>query len=171
MNRYALDELNKLNGPEYLTALESLYEYSPWVVEESLPLKPFATVKALHATLEGIIYAAPHEKQLELLSSHPDLAAKIEQIAELTDFSQSEQQRAGFAKLPKVQFDQLRSTLSAYREKFHHPFILCVSEHDAIDTIPILAARLQASPQSEHIACLAQVARIGWHRLKQLINS
>lgn len=170
MSRFTLKELNELGESEYIAALESLYEYSPWVVAGSVTARPFASIKALQATLEGIIYAAEIADQKKLLFAHPDLAAKLEQVSELTDFSKAEQRRAGFAKLPTPQLEALRKTLSAYRAKFEHPFILCVSEHDALDTLPILEARLQSSPESEHIACLAQVARIGWHRLTQLIT-
>ncbi|MBC2605443.1 2-oxo-4-hydroxy-4-carboxy-5-ureidoimidazoline decarboxylase [Pelagicoccus albus] len=167
----SLSELNNLNTSAYVDALESLYEYSPWVVERSAASRPFTSIKSMQATLEGVIYAASDEEQLNLLVSHPDLAAKIEEISKLTDFSQSEQSRAGFASLPQDTLVAFRATLGAYREKFSHPFILCVSEHSAQEAIPILEARLQSSPKSERMACLAQVGRIGWHRLIQLVKS
>ncbi|MDQ8205467.1 2-oxo-4-hydroxy-4-carboxy-5-ureidoimidazoline decarboxylase [Pelagicoccus sp. SDUM812003] len=171
MSRISLAELNALPGPEYLFRLGELYEYSPWVVEESCGRRPFASLKAMQATLESIIYGATQAEQLSLLRAHPDLAAKIEQVASLTEFSRGEQTRAGFAELPAAQLKELRFKLEAYRERFAHPFILCVSEHNASETLPILGARLEASIDSERIACLAQVARIGWHRLSKLVTT
>lgn len=166
-----LSQLNTLSDTEYTEKLDSLYEYSPWVVEKSQPLRPFPSVKAMHATFEGIIYSATKAEQSALLLAHPDLAAKIDEIAELTDFSKSEQMRAGFAALPREDIEEFRKSLAAYRQKFGHPFILCVSEHDASEAIPILNVRLQSSPEAELISCLAQVTRIGWYRLQQTVSN
>lgn len=162
--------LNALPISEYVQTLDSLYEYSPWVVERSAELRPFPTKKAMQASMESVIFGAGFEEQKSLLSAHPDLAAKLEEIASLTDFSRAEQSRAGFANLSEADLIKLRSTLALYREKFSHPFILCVSEHQAEETLPILLSRLQANEASELIACLAQVARIGWYRLNQLVT-
>lgn len=120
--------------------------------------------------MESVIFGADSKEQSSLLSAHPDLAAKLDEIASLTEFSRAEQSRAGFAKLPAADLILLRSALADYRAKFGHPFILCVSEHLAEETLPILQSRLQATERSEFIACLAQVARIGWNRLNQLVT-
>ena len=169
-NPISIEDLHQLSDEAWTAFLNSLYEHSPWVVEEATKWRPYASKKALQARLESIIYGADSDRQEQLISSHPDLAAKMDELAALTDFSQAEQARAGFSALPKEIFDTLRDTLGLYRERFGHPFILCVSEHSASDTLPILAERIKASPQSEKIACLAQVSRIGWHRLTQLVS-
>lgn len=171
MSSITLEALNSLPEADYVAALESLYEYSPWVVARSAAYRPHASIKSMHATLEGVIYAASVDEQKALLLAHPDLAAKIEEVASLTDFSKSEQARAGFASLPKEKIEEFRVCLASYREKFSHPFILCVTEHNAAEAVDILSTRLEMSLPSEHTACLAQVARIGWHRLNQIVAS
>lgn len=50
MNSLTLKELNELDESEYIAALESLYEYSPWVVRSSARARPFTSIKALQAS-------------------------------------------------------------------------------------------------------------------------
>jgi len=167
----SLEIINAAPPADYLALLESLYEYSPWIVERSASSRPFLSIAQMQARFESIILGAAPEEQRSLLVSHPDLAAKIEQLDGLTDFSRAEQSRAGFASLPKPVLDELRRTLSAYRDRFGHPFILCVSDHEARETLPILRARIDATPETERQICLFQVTRIGWHRLQQLVSA
>ena len=168
--KISIGKLNLVRGVEWIALMGKLYEHSPWVVEEAVKGSPFSDRKALQARFESVIFGAEEEMQSQLITAHPDLAAKMDELAELTDFSQSEQKRAGFSALPRDTFNTLRETLSNYRERFGHPFILCVSDHRASETLPILKQRLQASPRSEHLACLAQIARIGWHRLDTIVS-
>ncbi|MCH6258598.1 2-oxo-4-hydroxy-4-carboxy-5-ureidoimidazoline decarboxylase [Puniceicoccaceae bacterium K14] len=165
-----LNVLNEFSQEDFVQSLETLYEYSPWIVEKAYSFRPFLTVKSLQAAFESIIYGSESTKQIELLKAHPDLAAKLEQIESLTDFSQAEQKRAGFAALPQGKLEALQTALAKYRSKFDHPFILCVSEHNATEVLPILEMRSQSNLDAERIACLAQVTRIGWHRLLQLVS-
>ena len=165
-----IDKLNLMQDDDWISLLGKLYEHSPWVAEEAVKGRPFSDKKALQACFESIIYGAEEELQSQLITAHPDLAAKMDELAKLTDFSQSEQSRAGFSALPQEVFNSLREKLSDYREQFGHPFILCVSDHSASETLPILLQRLQATPKSERLACLTQIARIGWHRLAILVS-
>lgn len=165
-----LDELNQMSLNEFATKLKMLYEHSSWVVVEAADARPFSSIKSMQAVFESVIFGADSESQQQLIDAHPDLAAKLDQIAELTDFSQAEQKRAGFASLPTAELNALRTALAKYRQHFGHPFILCVSEHSADEVLPILEARSTANKPSEKIACLAQITRIGWHRLTQLVS-
>ena len=165
-----IDNLNLMQDDEWITLLGKLYEHSPWVVEEAIKSRPFSDKKALQARFESIIFGAEEEMQSQLITAHPDLAAKMDELAKLTVFSHSEQTRAGFsAPSPRyLQYSQ-GSSLRLSGE-VRHPFILCVSDHSASETLPILQQRLQASPRSERFACLAQIARIGWHRLDTIVS-
>ena len=94
----------------------------------------------MQASCGGATDRAPHEARLLLIQAHPDLAAKLDQLPHLTEFSQSEQSKAGFAKLAPAEIDELRAELMSYRLRFGHPFILCVTEHSAEGVLPILKA-------------------------------
>lgn len=165
-----LSNLNTQSPEDFVAYLSALFEHSTWVVEAAAASRPFATTKALQAACESALYAASPEVQLELIRAHPDLAAKLDQLSELTDFSRQEQDRAGFMQLEASELERLRAGLSAYRERFGHPFILCVSEHPASDVLPILEVRHQAEPEAERLACLFQIARIGWHRICSVVE-
>lgn len=166
-----LDELNHLSEVAFFEALKGVFEHSPWVVAGVVAQRPFASVAALQAALESVLYGADAEVQLALIRAHPDLAAKLDELPALTEFSQAEQARAGFAALPSADLERLRQLLAEYRGRFEHPFILCVSEHAAVAVLPILEVRVLASADAERMACLFQIARIGWHRICSLITS
>lgn len=163
-----LDDLNGLSEAAFVERLRHVFEHSPWVVEAAAKERPFSSLKALQATFEKVLYAAPVAAQVDLIRAHPDLAAKLDQLPKLTDFSQAEQARAGFAGLPEATLESMRAALAAYRERFGHPFILCVTEHSAAEVLPILEARVSATGDAERLACLFQIARIGWHRICSL---
>ena len=165
-----IEELNQLSNSEWMSIMGRLYEHSPWVAEAAVKARPFPSKKALQVRFESVPFGADAAEQTQLIAAHPDLAAKMDELEALTDFSQSEQSRAGFSALPKETFDTLRQRLSVYRETFGHPFILCISDHKASETLPILEQRLQASARAERLACLAQIARIGWHRLHSIVS-
>ncbi|MGJ8640220.1 MAG: 2-oxo-4-hydroxy-4-carboxy-5-ureidoimidazoline decarboxylase [Opitutaceae bacterium] len=171
MKKYSLTQLNAFELPDFVEALSTVYEHSPWVIADAAKLKPFGTVKALQTACETVLYGASVEKQIALIQAHPDLAVKLDQLPKLTDFSQAEQSRAGFAALPSESLDELRVSLEAYREQFGHPFILCVTEHPATDVLSIVQMRLQADADAERIACCCQIARIGWHRLCSIVET
>jgi 2-oxo-4-hydroxy-4-carboxy-5-ureidoimidazoline decarboxylase len=165
-----LQDINTKPTDDFVAYLGGVFEHSPWVVEAAADARPFKTVKALQAACERALYGATPETQLALIHAHPDLAAKLDQLEELTEFSRQEQDRAGFMRLPAAELDALRVGLASYRERFGHPFILCVTEHAASDVLPMLEVRLQAQADAERLACLFQIARIGWHRICSLLE-
>jgi len=166
---HTIESLNALDAPAFVDALRQVYEHSPWVIEAVAGRRPFSGRKALQAACESALYAAAPDARLALIRAHPDLAAKLDQLPELTEFSRREQGGAGFAALPPETLDRMRLALGRYRERFGHPFILCVTEHPAADVLPILEVRMEATPEAERLACLFQIARIGWHRICSLL--
>ncbi|MEO0509256.1 MAG: 2-oxo-4-hydroxy-4-carboxy-5-ureidoimidazoline decarboxylase [Verrucomicrobiota bacterium] len=165
-----LEKLDTLSASEFVSTLEQVYEHSPWVVEAVAGARPFANLKVLQAACESALYGADPEIQMELIKAHPDLAAKLDQLPKLTDFSQAEQRRAGFAALAPEVLERMRVALAVYRERFGHPFILCVTEHPAEDVLPLLELRCQSTADAERLACLYQIARIGWYRINGLVR-
>ena len=171
MSAVSLHQLNKLDNVKYSSALAGVYEHSPWIIQKTFNDRPFNTVEELHDACVSSINGASHETQLSLIRAHPDLAAKLEQIPNLTKFSQKEQFKAGFSSLPLVIIEQIRNELVRYRQIFGHPFILCLAENSAIDVLPILKERIKSDSNTERTACLFQISRIGWHRLCSIIDS
>lgn len=160
-----------MESSDFVELLRHVFEHSPWVVEAAAEKRPFVSIQALQATFESVLYGASEAHQVDLIRAHPDLAAKLDTLPKLTEFSQQEQAKAGFAALPEATLEAMRESLGTYRKRFGHPFILCVTEYTAEQVLPILDARLEASPEAERLACLYQIARIGWHRICSLISS
>ena len=170
MSVVSLKQLNKFDNIKYVSALRGVYEHSPWVIEETLNRRPFNTVEELHEICVSLINDASLDTQLTLIRAHPDLAAKLEQLPNLTRFSQEEQTKAGFSSLPLFVIDQLRNELVRYRKRFGHPFILCLAENSVVDVLPILKKRIQSDLDVERASCLFEITRIGWHRLCSILN-
>jgi len=168
---YTLEDLNAMSQDAFAAALGEVYEHSAWIPAGAFALRPFHRRHALQAACEATLFAASSAAQTDLIRAHPDLATKLDALSGLTEFSRSEQDQAGFLNLPPPALRQLRLALNDYRERFGHPFILCVAEHQAEDVLPILKVRTHGEPRSERLACIFQIARIGWHRLCKLISS
>jgi len=171
MSAPPIGSLNALSADAFAAALDGVVEHSPWILRRAAAKRPFGSLAAAQAALEAELYGADEDSQLTAIRAHPDLAAKLEALEGLTDFSRREQQAAGFAALEPRALERLRTLLAAYRERFGHPFILCLRDHDAAAAAPILEARLKAAPQAERVACLVQIARIAWHRLRQRVQT
>ena len=171
MNKISLVELNALDTASFCKVLSGVYEHSPWVITEAVRSRPFSTLKELQASCEAAIDRASHEAQDLLIQAHPDLAAKLDQLQHLTEFSKKEQSKAGFAMLKPAEIDELRAELIRYRARFGHPFILCVTEYSAVDVLPILKTRMHCEQIEEKYNCLSQIARIGWHRLCSILEN
>jgi OHCU decarboxylase len=140
-----------------------LFEHSPWVAEDAYERGPFASREALLAALTDAMYAAPRDKQLDLIRAHPDLAQRA---AVLTEDSAREQSSAGLDRLTPDEYEAFTKANAAYRERFGFPFVICAREHDKDSILASAEARLQNDPESEVGNALAEIARIAALRLE-----
>ena len=171
MSKISLHQLNNFDNAKFVSVLLGVYEHSPWIVNEAANHRLFNSIDELQDTCISLIDNASDDTKLSLIRAHPDLAAKLEHLSKLTKFSQQEQSDAGFNSLPIDAIKQLRAGLISYRQRFGHPFILCLAEHSAVDILPILKIRLQSDSNDERASCIFQITRIGWHRLCSIIIS
>jgi OHCU decarboxylase len=139
-----------------------LFEHSPWVAEAAYDQGPFERREDLLASLTAAMYAAPRERQLDLIRAHPDLAGK----AKLTTDSASEQRSAGLDQLTPEEYERFNRVNSAYRERFGFPFVICAREHDKESILASAEARLQNDPEQEVGNSLAEIAKIAALRLE-----
>jgi len=146
----------------------SLFEHSPWVAEEAYQRGPFADREALAQALELAMYAAPRERQLELVRAHPDLAGRAAVEGTLTTSSQREQAAAGLDRLTPGEYETFTRTNAAYRERFGFPFVVCAREHTKESILRTAADRLRNDPDKEVGIALQEIAKIARLRLKDL---
>jgi 2-oxo-4-hydroxy-4-carboxy-5-ureidoimidazoline decarboxylase len=166
-----IDEANHMPVAAFLARFGFLFEHSPWVVAEAARLRPFADWTAMHQAMTGIVAAAGAERQLALLRAHPQLADKEAMAAGLTRESAEEQKGAGLDRLSADEFARFQTLNAAYRQRFGFPFVICVRLSDKDGILAAMAARLTLSAAEEQATALAEVGKIVWLRLSDLIRA
>lgn len=165
-----LDELDAADLAAFRDILGGIFEHSPWVAEEAWPLRPFASIDALHAAMCKAVVDAGEDAQLALLRAHPQLAGKAALRGELTESSSREQQGAGLDQCSPEEYARLHELNAQYEQRFGFPFILAVRGHTRASILVNMAARVD-NPRDEELAeALHQVERIARLRLEALLR-
>lgn len=162
----SIAELSALDLPDFVQALEGIFEHSPWVAERAWSARPFADLPALEQALARAMWSAPAEQQLALICSHPELAGKAAIAGELTAESRSEQSGARLDACSAEEFARLHALNAAYKAKFGFPFILAVRGLDRPAIIERFAERIAFTPEQEFAEALRQIERIASLRLQ-----
>ena len=166
----SLAELSGLDERQFVGALASLSEHSPWVAEAVCRRRPFGSVAELQAVLEAAMRDARRERQLELIRAHPELAGREAEEGTLTRESTHEQASAGLGRLTADELEALRFLNRAYRERFGFPLIVCVREHTKDSIIAWGTARLEHSREQEIDVALGEITKIARLRLADLLE-
>lgn len=166
-----LDQLNAVPLSEAVAMLDGLYEHSPWIAEQALARRPFASLAQLKHACAQVLAAAPREAQLALIRAHPELAGKAMVAKSLTAESTHEQTQAGLTQCTPAEFAKIQQLNTAYNAKFGFPFILAVRgpRGTGLSKAEIIASferRLQGHPDFEREECLRNIHRIAEIRLQ-----
>ncbi len=143
-----------------------LFEHSPWVVEQAFADAPFADAQALQQAMLRVVQGAGEAAQLALIRAHPELAARE---VNLTEASSAEQEGAGLRALTAEEFTRFAALNAAYRERFGFPFIICVRLHSKAGILAQFAQRLENDADTEREAALAEIGKITWLRLQDMV--
>lgn len=183
-----LPQLNRLSRDEFTRLVGPVFEHSPWIAEAAWANRPFATVEALHAVMCDIVRTAGEEKQLALIRAHPDLVVarppsplslgrdeasrplNAPLVGQLTKESTSEQASAGLNRLTPEESEAFHANNAAYRTKFGFPFIICARLNKKQAILDGFTVRLNNSREQEIQTALAEIAKIAWLRLNDLIE-
>ncbi len=166
-----LAALNGADRPAFTAALGHLFEHSPWVAGQGWLRRPFASAEALHAALCAAMRAAPAEWQMSLISAHPDLAGRLAQQKKLTAESNREQASAGLDQLTDAELAEFTRLNDAYKAKFAFPFIICARLNAKAAILAAMAARLPNAWPVERDTALAEIEKIAWLRLTDLLKA
>ena len=123
-----LAQLNAAPLEQALAWLDGLYEHSPWIAEQALAKRPFASLAQLEYALVGVVRDAGRDAQLALVRAHPELAGKAAIAGALTAESTHEQAKVGLGACSAEQFARLAQLNADYNAKFGFPFILAQGE-------------------------------------------
>ena len=168
--KVTLDRINELDREDFVARFGSLFEHSPWVAEEAWESRPFGSIEEMWRAFEDAMYAAPRERQLDLIRAHPDLAGKAAVAGELTQESAREQASAGLDRLSPGKFEEFTRMNREYREKFSLPMVVCVREHTKESILENVQSRLGNSRDEEIRTALAEISKISHYRLLDLVE-
>ncbi len=163
---------SQMNHPDFVAAYGGIFEHSPWIAERAhdAELGPaHDTASGLHSALALVFRAASEPARLGVLTAHPDLAGKLAAAKRLTAESTAEQAGAGLDALTdaeRARFTELNDRLC---RRFGFPFIIAVRDHDKAGILAAFEARIDNDRDTEFATACAQVERIAFHRLKDML--
>jgi allantoate deiminase/N-carbamoyl-L-amino-acid hydrolase len=166
----ALERLNNLPAQDFIAALASIFEHSPWVPERVAAARPYASGIALHQAMCAAVMQADEALQLALIRAHPELAGRAAIRGDLTAASTSEQKGAGLSACTPQQYERLQSLNAAYRSRFGFPFVLAVKGHTPESVIATLEQRVGHDVTEECGVALHEICRIARFRLADLVD-
>ncbi len=149
-----------------------IFEHSPWVAARAhkLELGPaHDSAAGLHNALCRAFRSADEDRRLAVLTAHPDLAGKLAAAKRLTAESTAEQASAGLDALTDAERKSFTELNNRYTEMFGFPFIVAVKDNTKASIIAAFQSRLSNNRDIEFSTACAQVERIAWHRLKEIL--
>ncbi|MDP3166409.1 MAG: 2-oxo-4-hydroxy-4-carboxy-5-ureidoimidazoline decarboxylase [Hydrogenophaga sp.] len=165
-----LQQLNSATPAEALHLLDGLYEHSPWIAEQAIAQRPFASLAALKHAMVTVLAHASLDAQLALIRAHPELAGKAMVSQSLTAESTNEQTRAGLTNCTPEEFAHIQQLNAQYNAKFGFPFILAVRGPRGTglpkrEIVATFERRLGNPVDFERAECLRHIHRIAEIRL------
>jgi len=157
--------LARMDRQAFLACFGEVYEHSPWVAEAAWERGPFADRATLHRAMEHAVATASPARRLALIRAHPELGARVA----MSSASRSEQNGAGLDDAAPAERAQLLELGAAYHARFGFPFILAVKGKGRAEIIAALTARLENTAAQEQAVALAEIGRIAWFRLVDLL--
>ncbi|MEY4756939.1 MAG: N-carbamoyl-L-amino acid hydrolase [Pseudomonadota bacterium] len=160
-----IEQLNAASAADAAVMLDGLYEHSPWIAEQALTQRPFASLTHLKYVMTQVLEAAGREPQLGLIRAHPELAGKAMVSKTLTAESTNEQTKAGLTDCTPEEFAKIQQLNADYNAKFGWPFILAVRGprglgYNKQQIIEAFERRLHGHPEFELAECLRNIHRI-----------
>lgn len=165
-----LQQLNDAPLTEAAQMLDGLYEHSPWIAQQALAQRPFASLAALKHAMVTVLAQASTDAQLALIRAHPELAGKAMVSQSLTAESTNEQTKAGLTHCTPEEFAHIQQLNAQYNAKFGFPFILAVRGPRGTglpkrEIIATFERRLGNPADFERAECLRHIHRIAEIRL------
>lgn len=168
----AWDRPSEMPKDAFVAAYGGIFEHSPWVAKDAYELElgpAHDSAVGLHNALCRAFRRGDAAARLGVLTAHPDLAGKLAKAKRLTAESAAEQASAGLDALTAQEHAAFSELNTRYTEKFGFPFIIAVKDHDKASILTAFQARIENHRDQEFATACAQVERIAWHRLQELL--
>lgn len=168
----AAERPSQIDRATFVARFGGVFEHSPWIAERAFDLE----LGPAHDSAAGLLNAlcrafrsAGRDERLKVLRAHPDLAGKLAAARRLTPESTAEQAGAGLDALTDEQRAAFGRLNAAYSEKFGHPFIIAVRDHDTAGIRAAFERRLGNDSATEFAEACRQVERIAELRLQEML--
>jgi 2-oxo-4-hydroxy-4-carboxy-5-ureidoimidazoline decarboxylase len=160
-----LFQVNALTPADFMVRFGDVAEHSPWVAEEAMAKRPFASRDAMVDAFASALDGAAHTARLSLIRAHPDLATK----AKLTDDSTREQAGAGLDTLTPEEFGRFTILNDTYKSKFGFPFIFAVRGATKQQILESFEKRVLNDVETEFAMAISQISRIFRFRIEDRV--
>jgi 2-oxo-4-hydroxy-4-carboxy-5-ureidoimidazoline decarboxylase len=165
-----ISAINTMDCASVTAALGHLFEHSPWVAEETWARRPFRDAVHLYSELCATLQLASADRQMALIQAHPDLAGRLARQNQLTQDSAREQTSAGLTLLSDNELAEFQKLNDAYRAKFGFPFIICARLNAKQAILDAMRNRQHHDVTTERTAALAEIEKIAWLRLQDVMS-
>lgn len=165
-----LSGLNELPHEQAVAYCSGFFEDSPWIVDQALRERPFASLEAFHAACMRAIEEAGVDRQLALIRAHPDLVGRLAKEGHLGAESTGEQAAAGLAELTPAEAATFDRYNAAYHERFGFPFVICARKNRKDAILEAFPVRLENDREREIATALEQIGEIAWLRMADAIR-
>ncbi|MDZ5695781.1 allantoinase PuuE [Chelativorans sp. M5D2P16] len=165
---------SRMDEAAFVERFGGIFEHSPWIAERALRLElgpAHDSAAGLHNALSRAFRSASGEERLDVLKAHPDLAGKLEGARRLTPESTREQASAGLDALTDEERARFTDLNTRYVQKFGFPFIIAVKDHTKDGILKAFETRIENSREEEFATACAEVERIAYLRLKDMLPS
>jgi uric acid transporter len=194
VQKLTIAEVNALTESEFVERIGRLFPGGKWIAESAYHKRPFHSMYDLRRALQDAVFAAPPERQLELIRSYPDLGRfmRPEEVSTLTTSngaaspyeipsyaveglaraeSLRDQSSAGLDRLTAEESESFNTLNKAYRDKFGFPLVFCVRENTKETILASGKERLENTPAQEKAAGLVEIIKIANLRLQDIIDT
>ncbi|MFC6488336.1 allantoinase PuuE [Nitratireductor sp. GCM10026969] len=165
---------SRMDEAAFVERFGGIFEHSAWIAERAFRLElgpAHDSAAGLHNALSRAFRSASGEERLGVLKAHPDLAGKLEGARRLTPESTREQASAGLDALTDEERARFTDLNTRYVQKFGFPFIIAVKDHTKNGILKAFETRIENSREEEFATACAEVERIAYLRLKDMLPS
>lgn len=163
----SITQLNQMTQEEFVGVLGTLFEHTPQIAQKAWNYRPFVDIAALYQKMVDIVSLMTIDEQLALIRAHPDLGSK----ASMAEASVTEQAGLGLDRLSPQEYARFQRLNQLYKDKFGFPFIIAVKNQTKNSVLNEFERRLKNTMEAEVAGAIAQVNKIAWFRLLNLVET
>jgi len=168
---FTLALINSFSREDFVCVIGPVFEDSPWIAEGTWQTRPFKSVDLLHKALCKTVQTSTEDKQIDLIRAHPDLVGRAALAGTLNPASTSEQASVGLNQLTEEEIGAFQKFNQSYRDKFGFPFVICARLNKKEAILKGFEERLEHSRKEEIKTALAEIEKIAYLRLQDMIES